>query len=299
MPDSKPHGFDDDDDTRTLLRSRPPAAALAWVASALGGPVDRVRVLRGGMSSAIHQVSVGATRAVLRRYVRPDTEPDIAGREARALAFVAALPLPTPALLAADLTGAATGVPMLLMSRLPGRVDWRPSDPDGWLLRMAELLPVIHAVPLPAPGVIAPFATYRQRSYALPPWARWPAVWERTLALVRDPPPCHDPVFLHRDFHPGNVLWRRGRVTGVVDWQSASIGPAGVDVGHCRLNLLSYGRDVVDRFTQHWERISGRRYDPWADLSTIIGWLDDVVDRSPSDGYPVEDLLAAAVAELG
>lgn len=296
-----PYGFDEDDRTRRLLRSRPSAGALAWVESVLGGQVVAVRALRGGLSSAMHLVSVATgDTVVLRRYVRFDpSEPDIAAREARALEFVAGLPLPTPELLATDLAGTAIGVPMLLMSRLPGRVDWKPSDQDGWLRRMAELLPVLHAVPLPEPGVIRPFETYRQQSYDLPAWARWPAVWERAMELVRDRVLGGDEVFLHRDFHPGNVLWRRGRVTGVVDWQSASIGPASVDVGHCRANLLSCGRDAVDRFTTWWERSSGRRYDPWADLSTIIGWLDGLRDEKPSDGYLAEDCLAWAVAELG
>ena len=299
-----PYGFDEDEGTRRLLRSRPPHEALAWVESALGGRVVAVRALRGGLSSAMHRVSVttadGAIQVVLRRYVRVDpTEPDIAEREARALDFVAGLPLPTPRLLAADLAGDAAGIAMLLMSRLPGRVDWRPSDLDGWLRRMAERLPAIHAAPLPPPGVIRPFATYQQESYDPPSWARWPAVWERALALVGAPVPERQPVFLHRDFHPGNVLWRRGRVTGVVDWQSASIGPPSVDVGHCRTNLVSYGLDVVDRFTEFWERISGRRYDPWADVSTTIGWLDGLRDEAPADGHRVEDFLARAVAELG
>jgi hypothetical protein len=87
-------------------------------------------------------------------------------------------------------------------------------------------------------------------------------------------------------------------VTGVVDWQSASIGPPSVDVGHCRSNLLRYGRAAVDRFTMWWERSSGRRYDPWADLSTIIGCLDGLRDEHPNEGHMAEDCLAWAVAEL-
>jgi aminoglycoside phosphotransferase (APT) family kinase protein len=296
-----PHGFNEDTATRRLLRSRPPAAALAWVESVVGGSVEAVRALRGGLSSAVHLVTVAGERMVLRRYVRPETpvdDPGIADHEARALDFVDQVPIPTPRLLATDLAGVETGVPTILMSWLPGRVEWAPSNMDGWLRGMTNLLPKIHDAPLPAPGVIRPFRTYRQHSYDPPPWTRWPGVWQRGVQIAHGPVPGGHHVFLHRDFHPGNVLWRRGKVSGLVDWQAASIGPASVDVGHCRVNLLSYGTEVVDRFTTLWEQASGLRYDPWADVSTIIGWLDHLRDEPPSGRLAVEETLARAVAEL-
>jgi aminoglycoside phosphotransferase (APT) family kinase protein len=308
---SPPHGFDDDKATRRLLRSRPPRAALAWAGAALGGTVTAARPLRGGLASAVHLLTVtragGAVeRVVLRRYVRPKLnveEPDIAEREARALRFATSLEVATPRLLALDPTGVNAGVPAVLMSRLVGRVDWSPPDIDQWLERLADLLPGIHAAPLPPPGVIRPFAPYGQDRYELPGWARWPAMWARAVELFHRPTPdgAGPDVFIHRDFHPGNVLWRRGRVTGVVDWASASIGPGCVDVGHCRGNLFQYGLDVADRFTTMWERRSGASYHPWGDVVTIIGGLDDLRDEPPPhpERVAVEDALARAVAELG
>src|SRR5882762_2339476 len=140
-----PYGFDEDAATRRLLRSRPPMAALAWVESVVGGSVEAVRALRGGLSSAVHLVTVAGERVVLRRYVRPETP--VADHEARALDFVAQIPIPTPRLLAADPAGAQTGVPSILMSWLPGRVAWEPSNMDGWLRGMTDLLPTVHATP--------------------------------------------------------------------------------------------------------------------------------------------------------
>ena len=154
---SPAHGFCDDEQTRRLLRSRPPRQALAWAGACLGGPVTSARALRGGMSSAVHLVTARRpdgrrAQAVLRRYVRPDPdEPDPAAREARALRLAGAAAVPTPALLAVDPDGTQAGVPALLMSRLPGRVDWWPSDLDRWLERLAALLPRIHGTALP-PG---------------------------------------------------------------------------------------------------------------------------------------------------
>ncbi|MGH9082127.1 MAG: phosphotransferase [Acidimicrobiales bacterium] len=97
----------------------------------------------------------------------------------------------------------------------------------------------------------------------------------------------------------GNVLWQRGVVSEVVDWQAASIGPAVVDVGHCRANLLGLGADVAERFTGLWERVSGSTYHPWADVVAIVGFLDGLEDGPGSDAFVTEQALARAVAELG
>jgi aminoglycoside phosphotransferase (APT) family kinase protein len=276
LPDRSPaHGFGDDEQTRRLLRSRPPRQALAWAGSCLGGPVVAARALRGGMSSAVHLVTVwrpdgGRDDAVLRRYVRPDPdEPYPAAAEARALRLAEAAGVPTPALLAVDPDGSQAGVPALLMTRLPGRVDWWPSDLDRWLERLAGLLPRIHGTALPRGDAVPPIAPYL------------PA------------------VLLHRDFHPGNVLWRYGRVSGVVDWLGACAGPAAADVAHCRLNLLTMGAEVVSRFTAGWEREANAVYHPWGDVVTVVGFLDDLHDGWGSERLLVEDMLARAVAELG
>ena len=106
-------------------------------------------------------------------------------------------------------------------------------------------------------------------------------------------------MLLHRDFHPGNVLWRRGTVTGVVDWQGACTGPAVADVAHCRVNLLTFGTAAIQRFTVLWQQAAGTAYHPWADVVTIIGFLDDLRDGWGSERHLVEDTLAQAVAELG
>jgi hypothetical protein len=305
LPDRSPaHGFCDDEQTRRLLRSRPPRQALAWAGAWLGGPVISARALRGGMSSAVHLVTVRRpdgrrAQAVLRRYVRFDPdEPDPAAREARALRLAGAAGVPTPALLAVDPDGTQAGVPALLMSRLPGRVDWWPSDLDRWLERLAALLPRIHGTALPPGEAVPRFAPYRQENYRPPGWARHPRVWERAVEISRGPAPDLPAVLLHRDFHPGNVLWRHGRVSGVVDWLGVCSGPAPADVAHCRINLLAMGVEVASRFTVRWEQVAGATYHPWGDVVTVVGFLDDLHDDWGSERLLVEDMLARAIAEL-
>jgi aminoglycoside phosphotransferase (APT) family kinase protein len=221
-------------------------------------------------------------------------EPDLVGREARTLRLVAGLDVPTPELIGIDAAGERTDVPALLMSALPGRVEWSPGV-DRWLAGLAGLLPAIHALRVPRDAVRR-FRPYPQADYSPPPWTRRPDVWRRAVEIFHAPPPDLPVAFVHRDFHPGNVLWRRGGVTGVVDWHAASIGPPCVDVGHSRGNLFGYGLDVADRFTRIWERLTGERYHPWADVVTIVGFLDGLRERPGPDRWRLEEALARAVA---
>ena len=266
------------------------------------------RPLRGGLSSAVHALAValpggGVERAVLRRYVRPEVvaeEPDIAEREARILRFFEPVDLPTPRLVAVDPAGAETGTPTLLMSLLPGRVDWSPSDMGIWLRRLAEPLPVLHATAVPHAGTLPSFYGYAQNSYDPPSWSLRPEVWSRAVEIFHARHPEESVVCIHRDYHPGNVLWRAGRVSGLVDWPSASIGSPSVDVAHCRANLLGrFDLEVAERFTAIWEELTGNRFNPWADIMIIIGMLDGLRDDPQLNRASVEEALARAVASLG
>jgi aminoglycoside phosphotransferase (APT) family kinase protein len=98
---------------------------------------------------------------------------------------------------------------------------------------------------------------------------------------------------------PGNVLWRREKVSGVVDWVNASIGSPWADVGHCRVNLADrFGQPAAERFLDAYRAVSGRRdaYHPYWDISAAIGGLDESCDTEPSPGD--ERFLADAVSKL-
>jgi aminoglycoside phosphotransferase (APT) family kinase protein len=303
-PFPTPHGFKDTPRSR-FLRARPPDAALRWVEQVLRGKVRRVQAYRGGSSSAIHGVRVetgaGTETFVLRRYVIDELnaeEPDLAEREALALQVLTTCELETPQLLAVDTTGSEAGHPAVLMTRVPGRLDWSPSDFRPWLRELASLLPVLHETP--ADPRLGDFAPYPPEDWDPPDWLRDKRLWHRLVELYHRPPLDDDRVFIHRDYHPGNVLFRRAQVTGVVDWQAACLGPRCADVWHCRANLLGrFGRSVADDFLAAWTAVSGQTYNPWAEAVMLVDVLAWSGYRDARERREFEELAAERVAELG
>jgi aminoglycoside phosphotransferase (APT) family kinase protein len=302
-----PHGYELASEEHKLLRSRPPRQALNWAARAFGprARVVSVRARRGGSSSAVHALAIEDVegrryRVVLRRYVRPEVranEPDLAQREADVLRVLEATPLAAPRLIAVDAVGDEAGVPAVLMSLLPGRIDWDPVDMETFLVRLAEPLPVIHDVTVPAGVTVAPYRPYELgREVGPPAWTRYPHAWAKAIELYEGPPPVAEQLFIHRDYHPGNVLWRRRRVTGIVDWQAASLGSPEADVAHCRANLVGhFSIDVADRFLAIWQTMSGRReYHPYWDVTVVVAPTASYGDADPR----LDEWIARTIGSL-
>ena len=313
-PTEPPHGFGDDDhDERSrALRRRPRPELLEWVGSSLGGRVVGTRARKGGSTSAIHEVRIAAadgrapTTVILRSYVLAhviEEEPDLVEQEERSLSLLGpASDLPTPAVLATDPYGTATGTPCLVMSRLAGRVDWFPAPAhlDGWLERLADVLVTLHDTPVPSDHGLPDFDPYEPNHWDPPPWLADPTRWDRAVELFHGAPLDDERRLIHRDYHPGNVLWTRRRVTGVVDWPVARIGPPSTDAFWCYLNLLPrFGPGVADRFLAIWEERSGRTYHPWAEVVLAVDVLDSRDDRRTPERVVLEERLARGLAALG
>src|SRR4029079_10973701 len=115
--------------------------------------------------------------------------------------------LAVPEVVAADLDGAVVGdgVPTLLMTFLPGRAVAAP-DLDA----LAEVAANIHAIE-GGPAGHDWFRWYDPASMRPPPTATRPELWETAIERWNGEPPPYRRSLLHRDFHPGNVLWARGR----------------------------------------------------------------------------------------
>jgi aminoglycoside phosphotransferase (APT) family kinase protein len=249
-------------------------AGIRWAESVWERRVTGVRRLTGGFTSTMLGLTADTgEKAVLRLMAKEPWRTyaeGLLGREAAVQRQLAHTEIPAPRSIAVDLSGVEAGVPAHLMSWLPGRLCLDAAG-DDVLEPLAEALAGIHRFD---PGAQRPRDFQSWAKKAVPPWTRRPGLWERALRLVAEPAPAYQGVFLHRDFHLGNVLWSRGRVSGVVDWVETSWGPADLDIAHTATYLaMLHGAGVAARFTD----ICGRRVGTYWNVLDIAGYLPDPV----------------------
>lgn len=262
----------------------PPPASLAWAAAQLGGDARVVGAepITTSRWHANHVLTIerggNAVRVVLRRWARPGWEiddPDFdARREAAALTWLAGTPVPAPELIGADVEGARTDVPAVVITLLPGRPpNGEPDDPHRFVEELARALAEVHAVTV---GAVPPYRPWHDLRSAEPP--RWvPTRWHRLWEIVRDDAPDGEERFIHRDYHHGNTLWSEGELVGIVDWTTASIGSRGVDVAHARWNLaVDYGPALAADFLEAYRsRVPDYRHERYWDAAQVVDWLED------------------------
>lgn len=174
---------------------------------------------------------------VLRVYPTPEQKQK-AQREADAQTFASDRGISAPRPLLVEPDWQPYGLPFMIMERAPGHqlIDWfkSPLRVRSAIGAMVTLQVQLHSVPtddcpLPyeSPLVdrwLAP-AKENVEHFRLPGLLE-PLHWlEENADLVRD----EDPVFLHNDFHPLNLLVDGDRLT-LLDWPDAALGDR-----HCDL----------------------------------------------------------------
>lgn len=291
--------------------------SLTWVEQTLGGGarVVAARRLTGGLTSLVRELIVlehgRRRRYVLRSWAPGDRQHDwmlrAVAAEAAVLSALARTGIPAPRLVASTDNRVDDG-PALLMTRLPGRVLLMPRDRERWLRQMAQMLSRIHALEAAA----SPFESWLDAGALTPPAdSSRPEIWREAFALATVPRQATRTCFVHHDYQHFNLLWSRERLTGVVDWGGASVGPPDIDVGHCRLNLtLLFSAGVAERFRELYETESGRRVDPYWDVHALLSYGPDwqhflplqIDGRAPLevDGMTkrMEDVLVGALRRV-
>jgi aminoglycoside phosphotransferase (APT) family kinase protein len=243
-------------------------AALEWLCRELapGGRVARVRPMHGGLSCSIYAVHLAPASGapfsvVVRRYREywQRTDPAVCAREFRLLQMLARAHFPAPEPLLLDSTGEVFGAPTLVMTRLPGRATLQPRDLKAYVEQLARALALLHQLPVSGMEFLPLDAAHMARRLGRADDAL-DAVQERVWRTVNELAPAV-PVqqrVIHGDFWPGNTVWHRGRLSGVIDWEMATLGAPGWDVATCRCDLNNlFDAETADAFERHYEIAAG------------------------------------------
>lgn len=226
------------------------------------GQLLQTRELKGGVSAQVTALTMrdGAGQPqhfVVRQHGLLDRQrnPTIASDEFRLLQALHAAGIAVPKPHFVDQAGAIFPTPALVLDYIEGEAMFAPHDLPDFLRQAAAQLVQIHQLPATHPA----FSFLPQPT---PGFGPRPAILDESLqegriraTLERSWPLAaqSQPVLLHGDFWPGNLLWRDGRLVAVIDWEDAALGDALRDLANSRLELLwAFDQHALVEFTTYY-----------------------------------------------
>ena len=289
---------EEDEKFEELVRRIEPQSKLLRTWELKGGVSARVTVLE------IEGSDGPAQRMVVRRHGGADLErnPQIAADEFKLLSMLRAVGLPVPVPYHLDQSGKIFSTPYVVLEYIEGKSEFAPTDLADMILQFATQLCRIHGVDSTSadlaflPEVEAIYAEkFRERPAKVDESldeGRIRGVLEAAWPLPRR----NASVLLHGDYWPGNVLWKDGRLVGVIDWEEAGLGDPLADLANSRLEVLwAFGIDAMHSFTYHYELMVSIDFTdlPYWDLCAalrpafkIAEWAgDDATERRMRAGH--------------
>lgn len=226
----------------------------------------RAWTLHGGVSAQVTALELrhadGQTqKLVVRQHGAADLayNPQVAADEFRLLRIVHEAGVPAPAPYYLDQSGEFFETPVIVLEYIEGETVFALADAPDLLPWFARQLAAIHRIGCASHDI----------SFLPDQTAHWgeiishrPARLDDSLSegRVRDALEAAWPWtqrnasgLLHGDYWPGNILWRDGRLVGIVDWEDAAIGDPLADIAISRLDLLwAFSAEAMERFTREY-----------------------------------------------
>ena len=276
---------------------------LEYVRSQLGdrclGYAHEPRRLTRGMFAEVWQFSLangppGWSRDLVLRVYPGDADRTQVHVEAAIQNGLVDAGFPAPEVLLAEESDRALGRPFVIMERVPGRTALRglrwdrflrdlPRLTRTWPSALAQAAARLHSCPI---GGIETEAARRGLASSMLGWDRHLRLLERRMSLrsvpgwtealrwlrSHHPPEPPVPVVVHGDLWPANLLYQDSELTGVVDWDRATLGDPALDIGFAKAGwalmpaptrvpppayqaLRRLGRSVADRIEHEYSAL--------------------------------------------
>jgi aminoglycoside phosphotransferase (APT) family kinase protein len=250
--------------------------------------------LAGGVSAQVTALELlrpdgQIWRVVVRQHGEGDVRrnPHVAHDEFRLLHILQLAGVAAPKPVYLDATGEIYFTPALVVEYVEGKAEFSPADLDDFLSQVAAHLVQIHCVD----GVHWDLSFLPKQTRG---WAERSATLDESLAegRIRDALEAqwplsrmNEPILLHGDYWPGNLLWKDDRLAAVIDWEDAAVGDPLADVSNSRLEILwAFGVDAMEAFTENYRTLTSSYWDLCAALrpaSKLSTWgLDAATERS-------------------
>lgn len=203
-------------------------------------------------------------------------EPYIPRNEAKVLSFLAEERIRSPKFL-----GLYKGnTPTLLMSKLKGQPYFNSNLSQRELTLAADYLFKIHS--LDVSKYVKKLNPYRphyfdfQEYITIPKWTRKKIEWKKAIEIYFSRTDFSGRHLVHRDYHPGNILYHENNISGIVDWATSCAGNPLADLGHMRFNLfLDQGKYQAEFFSESYLNKAGLDYNYIWDLRSCVGAIPD------------------------
>jgi len=265
--------------------------------------------LTGGVSAGVTALEIERAdglrqKMVVRRHGEVDLKhnPHIAADEFKLLQILQSAGLAVPAPLYVDESGDIFSTPYIVLEYLDGKPEFAPPDLSDFILQFATHLSRIHSVEHARFDLS--FLPGQEQKYAEKLRER-PAQVDESLeeGRIRDAlepvwplPEVNESVLIHGDYWPGNILWKDGRLVGVIDWEDAAVGDPLADVANSRLEIMwAFGMEAMHSFTREYESMTRVDFTnlPYWDLcaalrpaSKLAEWAgDDVTEQRMREGH--------------
>lgn len=291
-----------------------------------GSTLINARVLHGGISAEMMLCELLAVNGSVEKLILRQPNQHMLAHPAQSardefmlLQHLQGLPIGSPVPVLFDESGEFFSSPVLLIRYIEGEMDFSLRNASNLAYQMGKRLAAIHQVnavqealsflPTAPLDLEMSFGGWPPKSNQLPVdldlRGRLKACW-----------PFHHPnpaVLLHGDYWPGNILWLRSQLAGVVDWEDAMLGEPLIDLSICRLDLMClFSREAVRIFTDAylahrtvdttdlpgWDLIAALRLARLAG-SDLTGWCSFFIPYGRGDFTPavMKESFAVFAAE--
>lgn len=285
----------------------PTERMLDWAATAIAAGARVVEVHALHYDQGPWRLSIehrGRTTDAVLRTPTPRIGAAMVATAAAALEVAERHGLPAPRLIDADLHGDVAGVPATLETLVPGSTAW-PPPPSAERLRAAgAALAGVHAVAMaprehlpfrPRPIAVDDFAAER-RCGGMP---TTPLLAEADELIATAGLPPGEPIYLHGDVWPGNLIWTGNKIRAFIDWKTAGVGAPGVDLCELRKQVaIAFGPEAPAHVLDGWERAASTKARDVAYWDAVAA-LNTPTELNGTATARRDAFLRTALADLG